>query len=94
MAFCGPQGPDDRPGDPPRRFGLDDGAKFWHPATIRTPISRFVALGPGPIDDGAWTLWRLRERSNLRIQLFRPALVHLSYTGEIWLRGWESNPTY
>ena len=27
-------------------------------------------------------LWCLRERSNLRVRLFRPALVHLSYAGE------------
>jgi hypothetical protein len=45
--------------------------------------SRSWSHNPTPQPLGHGHIWCLRKRSNLRIRLFRPALVHLSYTGEI-----------
>src|SRR5436309_1533803 len=36
----------------------------------------------------------MRERSNLRGRLFRPVLVHLSYSSEIWWKRRESNSSF
>ena len=44
--------------------------------------SRGWSHNPTPKPLGHGHIWCLRERSNLRDWLFRPALVHLSYTGE------------
>lgn len=44
--------------------------------------SRGWSHNPTPDPLGHGHIWCLRERSNLRIRLFRPVLVHLSYTGE------------
>ena len=44
--------------------------------------SRSWSHNPTPQPLGHGHIWCLRERSNLRIRLFRPVLVHLSYTGE------------
>jgi hypothetical protein len=44
--------------------------------------SRSWSHNPTPQPLGHRHIWCLRERSNLRIRLFRPVLVHLSYTGE------------
>ena len=44
--------------------------------------SRSWSHNPTPEPLGHGHIWCLRERSNLRIRLFRPVLVHLSYTGE------------
>ena len=63
--------------------------------------SRSWSHNPTPQPLGHGHVWCLRERSNLRNRLFRPALVHLSYTGELGgdgenrtLIGWvqASNP--
>ena len=45
--------------------------------------SRNWSHNPTPEPLGHGHIWCLRERSNLRIRLFRPVLVHLSYTGEL-----------
>ena len=45
--------------------------------------SRSWSHNPTPQPLGHGHIWCLRERSNLRNRLFRPALVHLSYTGEL-----------
>jgi hypothetical protein len=45
--------------------------------------SRSWSHNPTPQPLGHGHVWCLRERSNLRSRLFRPALVHLSYTGEL-----------
>ena len=45
--------------------------------------SRSWSHNPTPQPLGHGHIWCLRERSNLRIRLFRPVLVHLSYTGEL-----------
>lgn len=44
--------------------------------------SRSWSHNPTPKPLGHGHIWCLRERSNLRVRLFRPALVHLSYAGE------------
>jgi hypothetical protein len=44
--------------------------------------SRSWSHNPTPQPLGHGHIWCLRERSNLRVRLFRPALVHLSYAGE------------
>ena len=44
--------------------------------------SRSWSHNPTPKPLGHGHIWRLRERSNLRIRLFRPALDHLSYAGK------------
>ena len=44
--------------------------------------SRSWSHNPTPQPLGHGHIWCLRERSNLRDRLFRPALVHLSYAGE------------
>ena len=44
--------------------------------------SRSWSHNPTPQPLGHGHIWCLRERSNLRDWLFRPALVHLSYTGK------------
>lgn len=44
--------------------------------------SRNWSHNPTPQPLGHGHIWCLRERSNLRNRLFRPALVHLSYAGE------------
>ena len=44
--------------------------------------SRSWSHNPTPDPLGHGHIWCLRERSNLRVRLFRPALVHLSYAGE------------
>ena len=45
--------------------------------------SRSWSHNPTPQPLGHGHIWCLRERSNLRDRLFRPALVHLSYAGEL-----------
>ncbi len=45
--------------------------------------SRGWSHNPSPEPLGHGHIWRLRERSNLRVRLFRPVLVHLSYAGEL-----------
>ena len=45
--------------------------------------SRSWSHNPTPEPLGHGHIWCLRERSNLRDRLFRPALVHLSYAGEL-----------
>ena len=45
--------------------------------------SRSWSHNPTPQPLGHGHIWCLRERSNLRVRLFRPALVHLSYAGEL-----------
>jgi hypothetical protein len=44
--------------------------------------SRSWSHNPTPQPLGHGHIWCLRERSNLRVRLFRPGLVHLSYAGE------------
>ena len=44
--------------------------------------SRSWSHNPTPQPLGHGHIWCLRERSNLRVRLFRPALVHLSYAGK------------
>ena len=65
--------------------------KDWRLSTNRTPFkwgdrrelnSRSWSHNPTPKPLGYGHIWCLRERSNLRIRLFGPALVHLSYTAE------------
>ena len=48
----------------------------------RESNSRSWSHNPTPQPLGHGHIWCLRERSNLRDRLFRPALVHLSYAGE------------
>ena len=48
----------------------------------RESNSRSWSHNPTPQPLGHGHIWCLRERSNLRVRLFRPALVHLSYAGE------------
>ena len=52
--------------------------------------SRSWSHNPTPQPLGHGHIWCLRERSNLRVRLFRPALVRLSYAGESggppWMR--------
>ncbi len=60
---------------------LDDRPTIWGDRRELNPRGRLHRPPPEPLGHGH--NWWLRERSNLRNRLFRPALVRLSYAAEL-----------